>query len=200
MVSRIESPHMPIDASNRPDDLFGYSVYAGVLFAPAQLAEPVDAVRVRVGSPRAALPAHVTVMGTFCDVKSLRGVQNAFDRAVKGHGPVKVTFDGEGLNIHPTWAGFNAVKSAELASLYASFVQAVGPLVTDAYGYAEHGYTPHLTVWQECPPDKAQLAEQLGRPLNMGGGFVANAVVLVARRGTAYGGRWATVGLFPLRA
>ncbi len=201
MVSgSVSSSAMPIDASNRPNDRSGYSVYAGVLFASAEQIKAVDGLRAHVRAKRAALHAHVTVMGTFCDVKSLDAVKQSFTNAIKGHGPAKVTFDGAGMKLHSTWAGYDAVKSPELVRLHKSLVAAVGPLVTDAYGYAEHGYAPHLTLWQECPPENQQIAEKLGRELRLGEGFTADSVALVGRAGTAYGGKWVTVQTFPLRA
>ena len=189
---------MPVDASDRPNDRFGYSVYAGVLTAaPRQVAE-VAKLREAIKPRRSMLPAHVTVMGTFCDVQSLDEIKRIFAGVARGCRPVEVKFDGTGMHIYPDWASFDVVKRAELVRLHDELTAAVSPHVTDAYGYAEHGYTPHLTLWQECPPEDQTLADRLGRELDLGRGFTARAVDLVGRAGPAHGGRWVTVESFPL--
>jgi 2'-5' RNA ligase len=188
----------PIDASNHPDDRFGYSVYAGVLFADSRMTAAVDAVRSRIPQPRASLAAHVTVMGTFCDIPSLDQVIALAAGVASQHSPLDIAYSPDGLKVHETWAGFDGPLTPALRRMEQDFHAALKPLVTDAYGYALAGYSPHLTVWQECPATALRLAESLGRAIDIRQGFTASEVSLVARRGPAYGGRWETVRSFKL--
>ncbi len=189
---------MPIDASDRPNDRFGHSVYAGVLFAGPEQVKAVAELRGAIKPRRATLPAHVTVMGTFCDPPSLDAVKAVFADAARLCGPVEVRFDGTGLHLGNDWASFQVTRTTDLVRLHETLTDALIPLVTDAYGYAEHGYAPHLTLWQECPPENMAQAERLGRKLDLGAGFRGEEVALVARTGPAHGGKWATLKSFRL--
>ncbi len=189
---------MAIDASDRPNDRFGYSVYAGVLLAPRAQADAVARLRERIRPQRAMLPAHVTVMGTFCGIESLDGVKRLFRQVSARHGPVEVKFDGAGLQLFKDSGGLFVEKSAALAGLHKEITAAIGAVSIDAYGYADERYAPHLTLWQECPPENATLAGELGREVKLGAGFRVDAVAFVGRSGPAHGGRWVTIALFAL--
>lgn len=189
---------MAVDASNRPNDRFGYSVYAGVLFAPPELAEAVYRVREVTKSKRAMLPPHVTVLGTFCDIKSFDEVKRAFAKAATGRGPVRVEFQKGKYHEELRFAGVWAVTSPELQGLHLALKEMVTPLATDAYKYGVHGYEPHMTFWEECPPENFEASLKAARQASIGDGFTADKVALVGRVGTAYGGRWMTVGEFGL--
>jgi 2'-5' RNA ligase len=190
---------MPINASNRPDDRFGYSVYAGVLFATPEQRRAVQDLRTLIRPRRAMLPAHVTVLGTFCDIPSLDEIKRCIREVAARHGQVEVRIEGEGVHIFKDAAGFGIVKTPALTAIYEDLRAIVHPLVTDAYGYDTKGYMPHLTLWQECPPENMLLAERLGREISLGRGFLARDIALVGRAGPAHGGEWVTIESFPVK-
>jgi hypothetical protein len=53
------------------NDEFGYACYTIVAPAPSELDGPLLDIEKAAGQERAKIPAHVTVKGTFYDIKSL---------------------------------------------------------------------------------------------------------------------------------
>ncbi len=66
----------PKNADNEPEDQFGYACYTIVLPAGDRITEAQQAIWRRYPSPRAAIPAHVTVKGTFVGIGSLDEVKS----------------------------------------------------------------------------------------------------------------------------
>ncbi len=189
---------MTVDASDHPNDRFGYSVYAGVLLAsPAQQCA-VQELREKIKPGRAILPAHVTVKGTFCDISSLDEVERLFEVVAARHSPLTVRFESTHVNVIKDASVLDVVKAPQLVRIYDELRTTLGSVGTDAYGYDTQGYAPHLTLWQECPPENAALAARLGREIKLGEGFTAAEVTLVGRIGPAHGGRWTTLRAFKL--
>ena len=189
---------MPVDASDRPDDRFGYSVYAGVLFASQEQQAAVQQLREQIKPRRAMLPAHVTVKGTFCGTESLDEVRRLFGEVAAHSAPLEVQIAGRDLHVIKDASSYSIVKGQALVRLYEALTAAVGPVCIDAYGYDAGGYQPHLTLWQECPPENEALAQRLARSLHLGKGFTAESVALVGRTGPAHGGRFTTIQSFRL--
>jgi hypothetical protein len=71
-----------IDASDRPNDAHGYSVYCLVMLAPEPIASRVQEVRDLLRPARAMIAAHVTALGTFCEVDSLDRIIEQIAKAV----------------------------------------------------------------------------------------------------------------------
>lgn len=189
---------MAVDASDRPDDRFGYSVYAGVLFASQEQQAAVQRLRAQISPRRAMLPAHVTVKGTFCGIESLDEVKRLFGEVAAQSVPFEVQIAGSDLHVVKDATSHAVVKGPALVGLYEALTAAVGPACIDAYGYDLGGYQPHLTLWQECPPENEALAQRLARGLHLGSGFSAGSVALVGRIGPAHGGKFATIQSFRL--
>ena len=82
-----------IDASDRQPDAFGYSLYCLVLLVPAPVASDVQGVRDLLRPERVMIPAHVTILGTFCEIESLEFVYEQISGAMAGT---------DALNLVPT--------------------------------------------------------------------------------------------------
>ena len=190
---------MAIDASDRPNDSFGYSVYAVVAFAPPELADPIDMLRRTIATKRASIPAHVTVKGTFCGIDSLDVVCEQIGAVAQTTAPVQIDFADPR---NPTSGESRAVLWAEmrltsdLLALNDALEQAIGPLSTNAY--SDEPYQPHLTFCQGCSSEQINHAMRLAAEIDFGTGFLATAIDLMGRIGPAYGGRWESAGRFPL--
>lgn len=189
---------MAINASDRPNDRFGYSVYAGVLLAPAAQQRTVQGLRDKIRPQRAMLPAHVTVKGTFCDIKSLEEVDRLFAEVASTQSAPFIRLESPRVQVMRNASVLAVVRTTELVAIYDDFRAVLGPVVTDAYGYDAQGYAPHLTLWEECPPENLDLARRLAKEIKLGGGFTAYEVSLVGRIGPAHGGRWTTVKTYRL--
>jgi len=176
-----------IDASDRPNDSFGYSVYAVVALAPGNQVAAVEKLRREIGMKRAAPIAHVTVKGTFCDVESLDAVRRSVTGIAERTAPVQVDFADDGSpHFTESFGGINAALE-----------EAIEPISTNAYN--DEPYRPHLTLCQDCSATQIEEARRLAGELSMGAGFLAAAVHLMGRIGPAYGGRWTAIERFPLR-
>ena len=62
------NPTTPLRADDEPNDRFGYSCYVIAIPAPAEIIEAQQAIWRRFPSPRTAIPAHITVKGTFVQI------------------------------------------------------------------------------------------------------------------------------------
>ena len=189
---------MAINASDHPNDSSGYSVYAVVALAPGNQAAAVEKLRREIGMKRAAIPAHVTVKGTFCDVESLDALHRSVTGIAERTAPVQVDFADDGSpHFTESFGGMLIHLTPQLVALNAALEEAIGPLSTNAY--SDEPYRPHLTLCQDCSATQIEEARRLAGELSMGAGFLAAAVHLVGRIGPAYGGRWTAIERFPLR-
>ncbi len=189
---------MAIDASNRENDRFGYSVYAVVAFAPEGLTRKVDALRRGIAMERVAIPAHVTVKGTFCDIDSLDGLRSLIGDIAAGTPPVEMRFEApDPVRFEETFGVLEIRPKQLLSGLNEALSRAIDPISTNAY--FDGPFWPHLTLCQECSAAQIEQAKQLAAKLEPGTGFTCGAIDLMGRVGTAYGGRWESIELFRLR-
>ena len=190
---------MAIDTSDRPNDSFGYSVYAVVAFAPPELAYSVDGLRRTIAMKRASIPAHVTVKGTFCGIDSLEVVCEQIGAVAQTTAPVQIDFadprnPASGESRAVLWTEVRL--TSDLLALNGALEQAIGPISTAAY--SDEPYRAHLTLCQDCSPEQMDHAMRLAAEIDFGTGFLATAIDLMGRIGPAYGGRWESAGRFPL--
>ena len=190
---------MPVDASDRPNDRFGYSVYATVaLAAPDQVAK-VRKVREAIGLKRATIPAHVTVRGTFYGVQNFDELAGLLRNLAFSQKPLRIEFsggwefwvqsDGRGIG----WR--KVMATVELRALNKTFDGVIRPRSNNAY---PDEFLPHLTLCQDCDETQIAEAKRLAESLDIGSGFDCKEVTLMGRVGPAHGGRWVTVESFPL--
>lgn len=197
-MEREKGAAMIASADNQPNDAFGYSCYAVVLSATPALTDLVAEIRQLAGMTRAAIPAHVTVKGTFVGVESLDRVKQLVAEHTTTTVPFYVSFDGAKS---VWWEGGGALRmlvGREMQALHDRLVKAISPLGTAAY--QDDPYKPHMTYAQDLSPEGVETAKDLVHHMDFGPGFTAEAVDLMGRVGPAYGGEWTLIQRFPLGA
>ena len=188
---------MAVDASDRPNDSFGYSVYAVVALAPPEQAAAVETLRREIGMKRASMPAEITVKGTFCDIGSLDALLELVTGIAGRTAAVQVDFeDGDTLHFGESFGVVQVRLSPPLATLTTLLEGAIGPVSTNAY--MGDPFWTHLTLCQDCSSEQLRRAKRLAASLALGTGFVADAIDLMGRVGPAYGGRWESIERFSL--
>jgi len=188
-----------VDASDRTNDSFGYSVYAVVAFAPRSRAAAVEKLRREIDMKRAALPAHVTIKGTFCDIEDFDAVRRSVVGITERSAPAQVDFADDGSpHFTESFGGMLVSLTPQLTALNAALEEAIGPISTNAY--TDEPFRPHLTLCQDCSAVQIEQAKRLAGELDLGTGFLGASIDLVGRVGPAYGGRWESIEHFPLRA
>jgi 2'-5' RNA ligase len=185
-------------ADTQPNDRFGYSCYAIVLPASDALIETVSRIRQASGMVRAAIPAHVTVKGTFVGIDDLEQVKQLVAEIAAETSPIFLSFDGAVSTWREKGAYLKIPVSAELQRLHDRLVAAIGPLGTAAY--RDDPYVAHMTYVQDLPPEGMEKAKAIVDALDFGAGFTAEGVDLMGRVGPAYGGEWRLIERFPLGA
>lgn len=189
---------MIMDAKNQPNDQFGYSCYTFVLFASPSLIDLVAEVRHQAGMTRAAIPAHVTVKGTFFGIESLEQVKRLAKEIAASTAPFDISFEGaESV----WWDGGGALGvpvNPPLQDLHDRLVQTISPLGTTAY--RDDPYHAHMTYVQDVSAEGIETTKDLVRELDFGPGFTVEAVELMGRVGAAYGGEWTRIERYPLAA
>lgn len=187
---------MIASADNQPNDRFGYSCYALVIPASQALIDLVAEVRQRSGMTRVAIPAHVTVKGTFVDIEDLDEIKRLVSAITAETPALYISFDGAA----PVWwqagGALGIPVSAPLQALHDRLVAAISPLGTAAY--RDDPYQPHMTFVQDLSPEELEKAKDLISRIDFGPGFLADAVDLMGRVGPAYGGTWQRIEQFPL--
>ena len=183
-------------ADNQPDDPFGYSCYALVIPAPADLSAQVDAMRLAAGITRASIPAHVTTKGTFYGIASLDDVQAQVAQIADATAPFTLSFQGAEKHWSGNWGGLRVPVTPPLQALHDALVAAIAPLGTPAY--MDDPYQPHMTIVYAVIPASQPHARQLLERADFGPGYPATAVDLMGRIGPAIGGHWSLIQRFPL--
>lgn len=185
-----------IDASDRPKDVHGYSVYCLVLLAPDPVASDVQKVRELLRPERAMIPAHVTILGTFCEIESLERVYEQITGAMAGT---------DGLNLVPTGGFFespNALTagvvievSPEMQALHDQLAEAILPTAINAY-HDPANFMAHLTYYQQLPESEKERGARITREFELSA-FDVSGVTLMGRVGTSSEGEWRVVREFP---
>jgi 2'-5' RNA ligase len=188
------------DARARPDDSFGYSVYALVAPAAGEHVRLVAEVRRAIRQERAAIPAHVTVRGTFHGIESLDEMRGLLRETAAAQEPALVEFGPGGWRFVPEPDDRQSVlmpcvTSPQLLSLHRAFDAVVSPRSQNAYPGA---YEAHMTLCQDCTDPQIQRAKELLAGTDVGTGFRFDAVDLMGRVGPAFGGEWMQIESFPL--
>jgi hypothetical protein len=173
-----------IDASDRPNDTYGYSVYCLVLLAPEPVASDVQKVRELLRPERAMIPAHVTILGTFCEIESLERVYEQIAGAMAGT---------DGLNLVPTGdifespnvltAGAVIEVSPEMQALHDRLAEAILPTAINVY-LDPANFIAHLTYYQELPGSEKERGGRITREFELSA-FDVDGVTLMGRVGTS---------------
>ena len=142
------------------------------------------------------IPAHVTVLGTFCEIEGLDGVFEQVANAATDSRPVVVAPTGEIIESTDRRTALAVVDvTPELQALHDRLARSVLPTATNAY--RDPGdFLAHLTFYQEIPES------QTDRGLQLAGGceldeFTVDGVTLMGRVGTASDGEWRVIREFP---
>jgi len=189
-----------VNAGTLPDDRFGYSVYALVAPASTEHVQMVAAVRTAIGQERAAIPAHVTVRGTFHGIESLDEMRGLLRETAAGQEPALVEFDPGAWRFVAEAGGRHAAfvpctTSPRLRSLHEVFDALISPRSQNAY---PGPYRAHMTLFQDCTDAQVRRAKELVAGTDIGTGFRFAAVDLMGRTGPAFGGEWMLIESFPL--
>ena len=185
-----------IDASDRPNDAHGYSVYCLVLMAPASIASRVQEVRDLLRPNRAMIAAHVTALGTFCEVDSLDRIIEQIAGAVVQTDTLTLVPTGDIFESpNGLTAGVRIEVSPELQSLHDRLVDAVLPTATNAY-MDPADFFVHLTYYQELPESERERGGRIAREFEISA-FDVSGVTLMGRVGTSSAGEWRVVREFP---
>lgn len=184
-----------IDASDRLNDTHGYSVYSVVLMAPEPISSRVQELRDAVGPERAMVAAHVTALGTFCEIENLDAVFQQVSNAAAGSSPLLLAPTGE-IRESPDRSTAIAVISVtpDLQALHDRLAQAVLPTATNAYRDPAE-FLAHLTFYQEIPESQIQRGYELALDFKLES-FTMEGVTLMGRVGTSADGEWRLIREF----
>ncbi len=189
---------MAIDSTNLENDEFGYACYTIVAPAPCELAETLLTVERAAGQKRAKIPAHVTVKGTFYDIKSLDNLLETIRSVARRHQPIDL--DTAGMDTweseHSVILGF--VVNPEIQALHDDLMSDIGPLGKSAY--PDDPYRSHMSIVNEVKPEGVAIAKQRLEEINLGDRLRFDSIDLMARDGVAWGGVWKRLARFELGA
>ncbi|MFP6594749.1 MAG: 2'-5' RNA ligase family protein [Dehalococcoidia bacterium] len=185
-----------IDASDRQNDAFGYSLYCLVLLAPEPVASDVQGVRDLLRPERVMIPAHVTILGTFCEIESLEFVYEQISGAMAGT---------DALNLVPTGdifespnrltAGAVIEVSPDMRALHDQLAEAILPTAINAY-MDPANFMAHLTYYQQLSESEKKRGGRITREFELSE-FDVSGVTLMGRVGTSSEGEWRVVQEFP---
>lgn len=181
---------------NQPNDQFGYSCYALVLPASAELTEQVENLRNTMGVTVASISAHITVKGTFFNITSLDEIRQTTAAITKASEPFFISF--ENWELH-TWSDGCALTVPVIPpqqALHDALVAQISPLCLPAY--QDDPYLVHMTLLYGQSPENLERGKQLIAQTDFGPGFLADRVNLMGRVGPRYGGEWKLIESFPL--
>jgi hypothetical protein len=185
-----------IDASDRPNDAHGYSVYCLVMLAPEPIASRVQEVRDLLRPARAMIAAHVTILGTFCEIESLDSVFGQVAGAVTGTDSLTLEPTGDIFQSpHVITAGAIIEVSPEMQALHDRLAEAILPTSINAY-LDPANFMAHLTYYQELPEPERERGGRIAREFELST-FDVSGVTLMGRVGTSSEGEWRVVRNFP---
>ncbi|MDP6824318.1 MAG: 2'-5' RNA ligase family protein [Dehalococcoidia bacterium] len=185
-----------IDASDKPNDQHGYSVYTLVLLVSDPVASNVHNIRSLVRPRRAMIDAHVTALGTFCDIDDLAILGDHVMKAVAGTVPLTLAPAGEILKSHDgTSVAVTVEITPGLQALHDRLAESVLSIAVNAYSDPSQ-YRAHMTFYQEIPESEVATGFQLAQECELEP-FSVDAVTLVGRVGTASSGEWRKIRDFP---
>ena len=182
---------------NQPNDQFGYSCYALVIPASADLTAQVEELRNAVGVTVASIPAHVTVKGTFFSIESLDEVKARVRAITDASAPFFISFADAEVHWWKDVAALTVPVTPPLQALHDALVASVAPLGLPAY--RDDPYVVHMTLVYNPAPDRVDFAKARINQLALDEGFHAQAVHLMGRVGPRVGGAWQVVERFTLR-
>ena len=142
------------------------------------------------------IAAHVTALGTFCEIESLSDVYGQVAEAVSGMGALTLAPTGD---IYESPSRLTAIAvigvTPDLQALHDRLARAVLPTATNAYRDPAD-FLAHLTFYQEIPEPEKERGARLAREFDLGE-FTVDAVTLMGRVGTASNGEWSVIGELP---
>ena len=176
-----------------------YDRFAIVAFGTPAVVDAVEQIRRALPpSGRPILPAHVTVKGTFVEPVSLDQIAERLRACCASTQPFSLTTGT--LDVWSDEGGsgvlFHVDESPELTKLHWQLVEEIKTLAATVYYGEDIGvYTPHLTVVQQIPADRATAAVPVVERHSPGFTFPVTEIALVGRLG---GTAWETITTFPL--
>lgn len=179
------------NADNEPEDQFGYTCYTIDLPAGDRIIEAQQAIWRRFPSPRAAIPAHVTVKGTFVGITSLDEVKTLIGEISATTAMFRVDFAGA----ETLWSESGGVMVIqvfqEIQALHDRLMSAIEPLSQSRY--PDEPYRVHMSLTSRHVSDEVDVVRSAFDDFDTGDGFDARHVDLMARVGPAIGGEWRRV-------
>ncbi|MCH8103146.1 MAG: 2'-5' RNA ligase family protein [Chloroflexi bacterium] len=174
----------------------GYTCYTVVLPASDRIIEAQQAIWRRYPSPRAAIPAHVTVKGTCVGIASLDHVKSLIGEISAVTAPFRVSFEGADSLWNDTGGVMRIPVFPEIQALHDRLSSAISPL--SGSRYRDEPYRVHMSLTARCAPDELAQVKDAFEEFDTGGGFDAEDVDLMGRVGRAEGGEWRRIERFPL--
>ena len=180
------------------NDEFGYACYAIVAPAPSELAGPLLDIEKAAGQERAKIPAHVTVKGTFYDIKSLDNLLEVTRSFARPHQPINLDTAGMEISESEHSVKLEFVVNPEIQVLHDDLMTQVGPLGKSAY--PDDPYRSHMSIVNEVKPEGVAIAKQHLDEIDLGDHLRFEAIDLMGRDGVAWGGVWKRLERFELGA
>lgn len=187
-----------VSSANLTNDHLGYSCYALVLPASAELSARVEGLRNELGVTVASIPAHVTVKGTFYAIQSLEQVEQQVEAITDKTAPFFVHFPERNIHWWTETCALVVPVTPPLQALHDALVAAITPISLPAY--QDDPYVAHMTLLYGQGPERLARANELIRQVDFGAGFQATAVHLMGRVGQRVGGEWKLIRRFELAA
>lgn len=147
-------------------------------------------------SDRAAIPAHMTVKGTFVRISDLDEVLEIM-RSVASETPkFWISFDGA----EEVWGEKRGILKAsvfpQIQQLHDALVRHVSPI--SELRYPDDPFWAHMSMTSEYEPGHVEEIRAAFEGFDWGPGIQAESIDLFGRVGQAIGGEWNLIKSFPL--
>ncbi len=190
------TPTMPLRADNEPNDRFGYSCYVIAIPASESLIDAQQAIWRRFPSDRAAIPAHMTVKGTFVQITDLEEVLGIM-RSVASETPkFWISFDGA----EEVWSEKGGILKAlvfpQIQQLHDALVRHISPI--SELRYPDDPYWAHMSLTSKYESGGIQEIRAAFEDFDWGSGIQAESINLFGRVDHAIGGEWKLIESVPL--
>jgi hypothetical protein len=190
------SPARPQVADDEPNDRYGYSCYVLLIPAPAEIIDAQQAIWRRYPSPRTAIPAHITVKGTFVQITDFDELLERVQEVMTGVQQFWISFENAEVEWREKAGVLVAPVFQEIQNLHDRLVQEISPI--SKLRYPDDPYQVHMSLTSNYDPEELLEVESAFDEFDPGSGFQATAVELWARVGPSVGGKWGFMKRYPL--
>jgi len=190
------SPIRPLIADDEPNDRWGNSCYVLVIPAPAEIIEAQQAIWHRYPSPRTAIPAHITVKGTFVQITDYDELLEKFQAVMTDAQQFWISFENAEVEWREKAGVLVAPVFPEIQKLHDELVQEISPMSQPRY--PDDPYQVYMSLTSNYSPEELLKVRSAFDAFDPGTGFQATAVELWARVGPAVGGKWGCMKRYPL--